>query len=167
MGETIVLVLRAIHILAGIFWVGGAVIVGLFIFPAIRAAGASGQPVLVEIMLRRKLAVYIPLSAVLTMLAGFALFYRNMSLSGGAWARSPMGGGMSVGVVTAIIAAIFGMGVAAPAARKLAGAGQAAGAPALTADERTRLQKRAQLGSVVAMVMLVVAATAMAVARYL
>jgi len=168
MGQSVLLVLRTIHILAAVFWVGGVLIVGLFIMPGIRAAGAGAQPVLAEIMMRRKLGVYLPASAMLSMLAGFALYYHNMKLSGGAWAHSSMGVGISAGVVLAIVATVFGMGISGPAARKLAMAGgpQAASA-ALAPDERQRLQKRAEFGSMMAMTLLTAAAIAMSVARYL
>jgi uncharacterized membrane protein len=162
MGHSLVLLLRVVHIVGAAFWLGGIMVLGLFLLPAARKVGTSGQEMLVEVMMRRKLAVYLPLAAVLTTLAGLALFWNNVSLSGGAWARSPMGKGMSFGAATAILAAIIGMGISSPAARKLVTSGAS-----LSPEERARLAKRAGLGSQVALVLLLIAALAMSVARYL
>ena len=166
MNDALLLTLRTVHILAGVFWVGGVFVAGLFILPAARAVGPAGMPVIQHIMMRRKLAVYLPISAVLTVLAGAALYWRDMSLSGGAWRRSPMGMGMTFGAAAAIVAVILGMGIAAPAAKKLSAAG-APGAAPLSEEERTRLGKRAALGSTASMAFLLVATVAMAIARYL
>jgi hypothetical protein len=164
MGDALLLTLRVVHILAGVFWVGGVFIAGLFILPAVRAVGPAAMPVMQQIMLRRKLAVYLPISAVLTMIAGGVLYWRDMSLTAGAWRRSPMGMGMTFGAAAAIAAVVFGMGISAPAARKLAGA--PGGAP-LSDEERARLGRRAALGSAASMTFLLVATVAMAAARYL
>jgi uncharacterized membrane protein len=163
---SLLLLLRVVHIGAGIFWVGGAIIAGFFIMPAARATGASGQQVLMDIMLKRKLAVYLPIAAMLTTLAGLTLFWRNESLSGGVWAQSSMGKGMSVGAAAAILAAIAGMAIAAPSAKKLARSAMP-GAEPLTPEQRASLQKRAAVGSQAATILLIIATMAMAVARYL
>ena len=162
MNDAMLLVLRTVHILGGLFWVGGAFVVGLFILPAARALGPAGMPVIQHIMLRRKLAVYLPVSAVLTVLAGAALYWNDMRLSGGAWRTSPMGQGMTFGAAVALLAVVAGMGIASPAAKKLA-----MGGASLSDEERTRLGKRAAIGSQASMVLLLIATVAMAVARYL
>lgn len=162
MNDAMLLTLRTVHILAGLFWVGGAFIVGLFILPAARAMGPAGMPVMQHIMLRRKLSVYLPVSAVLTVLAGAALYWNDMALSGGAWRTTPMGQGMTFGAAAALLAVVAGMGVASPAAKKLAGGGAT-----LSEAERVRLGKRAAIGSTVSMTLLLISTVAMAVARYL
>jgi uncharacterized membrane protein len=168
MDQLVLLSLRIIHVGAGLFWVGAVLVVGLFILPASRNAGASGQQLLIDIMMKRRLAAYIPVAAVLTTLAGLILFWRNESLSAGAWSRSPMGMGMSVGAAAAILASVVGMGISGPAGKKLALAGASGSSgPALSAEERASLQKRAALGSVWSMILLIIATLAMAIARYL
>jgi uncharacterized membrane protein len=162
MGHSLVLLFRVVHILGAVFWLGGIIVLGLFLLPAARKVGPNGQEMLVEVMMRRKLGIYLPVAAVLTTLAGLALFWNNMKLSGGAWAHSAMGRGMSFGAASAILGAIIGMGVASPAARKMVTSGAS-----LAPEERARLAKRAGLGSQVALVLLLIAALAMSVARYL
>ena len=168
MDQLLLLSLRIIHIGAGLFWVGAVLVVGLFVLPAARSAGSSGQQVLVDIMMNRRLATYIPVAAVLATIAGLILFWRNESLSGGVWSRSPMGLGMSVGAAASILASVVGMGVSGPAAKKLALAGRpGGGAPTMSGEERASLQKRAAVGSLWSMILLIVATLAMAIARYL
>ncbi|HEV7993566.1 MAG TPA: hypothetical protein VGP25_17190 [Gemmatimonadaceae bacterium] len=166
MNGALLLALRLVHILAGTFWVGGVFIAGLFILPAVRAVGPAAMPVMQHIMLRRRLAVYLPISAVLSVLAGVILYGRNMSLTAGAWGRSPMGMGMTFGAASAILALVFGMGVSAPAAKKLASAAGPGGLP-LSDDVRARLTRRAAVGSTGSMLFLAIATVAMAIARYL
>jgi len=91
----VLFLLRAIHIVGGVLWVGGVVVVGLFLLPATQAVGPAAQPMMQFIMGRRKLPVYLMSLGVVTTLGGLLLFYRNVSLTGGAWARSPMGVGIS------------------------------------------------------------------------
>jgi uncharacterized membrane protein len=122
----VLFLLRAIHIVGGIVWVGGVVLVTLFVIPAARATGPAGQPMMQHMMVKGRLSVYLIIVANLTLLAGLALYGRNMSLTHGAWAHSPMGIGMTIGALSAIIAMVIGMFVTAPTAKKLGAAGVAA-----------------------------------------
>ena len=166
MDQPVVLfLLRAIHIVGGVLWVGGLMIVTFFLVPASRTLGPAALPMLQDIMGRRKLPVYLMSVAIATTLAGILLMVRNLSLTDGAWARSPMGIGISVGAATAIVALIVGMAVTAPAAKRLGGPPKPGGAP-LTDEERARLIRRTAIGSRVVLVLLAVSALTMATARY-
>jgi hypothetical protein len=90
---------------------------------------------------------------------------RNMSLSHGAWARSPMGIGISIGAVSAIIGLFIGMIVNGPTARRLALAGQPGASP-LSDAERANLARRLRIGTVTTTLLLVISVVAMATARY-
>jgi len=165
MDNSIVLfLLRAIHIVGGVLWVGGVVVVALFLLPATQALGPAAQPVMQFIMGRRKLPVYLMMLGILTTLAGLLLMMRNVSLTDGAWARSPMGIGISIGAASAILALIIGMTVSAPAAKRL-GPPRPGAAP-LTDEERAALTKRLALGGRMTFVLLSISALFMATARY-
>jgi len=157
----VLFLLRAIHILGGVLWVGGVVVVGLFLLPATQAVGPAAQPMMQFIMGRRKLPVYLMSLGVVTTLGGLLLFYRNVSLSGGAWARSPMGVGISVGAAAAILALIVGMTVSAPAAKKMNGPPDS-----MTPEQRAVLMRRLTLGARLTFFLLLVSALFMATARY-
>ena len=157
----VLFLLRAIHIVGGVLWVGGVVVVGLFLLPATQAVGPAAQPMMQFIMGRRKLPVYMMSLGVVTTLGGLLLFYRNVSLTGGAWARSPMGVGISVGAAAAILALIVGMAISAPAAKKMNGPPDS-----VTPEQRAVLMRRLVLGARLTFFLLLVSALFMATARY-
>ena len=160
----VLFLLRAIHVVGGVLWVGGVVLVSFFLLPASRAVGPAAQPMMQDIMGRRKLPVYLMSVGILTTVAGLLLMWRSISLSGGAWTRTPMGVGISIGAAAALIALVVGMTVSAPAAKRLSGP-PAAGAP-LTDQERAALMRRVAIGARTTLVFLAIAALFMATARY-
>lgn len=160
----VLFLLRAIHVVGGVLWVGGVVLVSLFLLPATQALGPAAQPVIGFIMGKRKLPVYFMGLGILTTLAGVLLMMRNISLTDGTWARSPMGIGISVGAAAAILALIVGMTISAPTAKRL-GPPRPGAAP-LTDEERATLLKRLALGSRLTFILLLIAALFMATARY-
>jgi uncharacterized membrane protein len=165
MDNSIVLfLLRAIHVVGGVLWVGGVVIVAFFLLPATQALGPAAQPMMQFIMGRRKLPVYLMVLGILTTLAGLLLMMRNVSLTGGAWARSSMGIGISIGAAAAILALIVGMTISAPTAKKLGP--PSPGAPPLTDEQRAALMKRLALGGRLTFILLSISALFMATARY-
>ena len=116
------------------------------------------------IMGKRKLPVYFMALGILTTLAGLLLMMRNISLTDGMWARSPMGMGISAGAAAAILALIVGMTISAPTAKKLGPPGP--GAAPLTDEQRAALMKRLALGGRLTLVLLSISALFMATARY-
>jgi len=165
MDNSIVLfLLRAIHVVGGVLWVGGVVVVSLFLLPATQALGAEAQPMMGFIMGRRKLPVYLMTLGILTTLAGLLLMMRNIRLTGGDWARSPMGIGFSIGATAAILALIVGMAVSAPTAKRL-GPPKPGAAP-LTDEQRMALVRRLALGARATLILLTISALFMATARY-
>ena len=161
----VLFLLRAIHVVGGVLWVGGLMLVTFFLLPASRALGPAAQPMLQDIMGRRKLPTYLMSVAIGTTLAGLLLMLHNISVTGGAWARSPMGIGISVGAATAILALIIGMTVTAPAAKRLGGPPRP-GATPLSDEERASLMRRTAIGGRVVLLLLAVSALTMATARY-
>jgi uncharacterized membrane protein len=161
----VLFLLRAIHVVGGVLWVGGLVVVAFFLFPASRVVGPAAAPMMQDIMGRRKLPVYLMTVGILTTVAGVLLMARIMALTDGAWARSPMGIGISAGAVAALLGLIIGMTVSAPAARRLNGPPKPGAAP-LTDSERAGLVRRMTIGSRASLGLLAVAALLMATARY-
>ena len=160
----VLFLLRAIHVVGGVLWVGGVVIVTFYLIPATQAAGPAAQPVMQFIMGRRKLPIYFMAIGVLTTLAGVLLMMRNISLTHGLWARSPMGIGISIGAAAAILALIVGMTMSAPTAKRLGP--PKPGATPITDAERAALTKRLALSSRLTFIFLCIAALFMATARY-
>jgi uncharacterized membrane protein len=168
--RTITLLLRLLHILAGIFWVGAIFLIAGFLLPTLRATGREGGLFMQYLMQQRKLPVYLSIAMLLTVISGFALYGRIVSATNGAWAGTPPGIVYGLGGLSAVIGALVGMLVSGSAARRMGAIGQRAaqsGGP--TAEEQAeieRLQQRMVVGSRLVAVFLALAAAAMAVGRY-
>ena len=67
-------ILRLIHILAGVFWVGAAVFTAAFLVPTIRAVSPAGGPVMQHLTQVRKLPRYILAAGFLTVISGIGLY---------------------------------------------------------------------------------------------
>jgi uncharacterized membrane protein len=167
---TMTLLLRLIHILAGVFWVGAIFLIAGFLLPTARATGREGGRFMQHLLLQRRLPIFLAIAMLLTVLSGFTLYGRLVSSTHGAWAGTPPGIAYGVGGLAAILGALVGMVVSGPAARRMAAIGQRAADGAPSAEQQAeigQLQGRMVLGSRLVAGFLAVAAGAMAVARYL
>ena len=168
-------ILRLVHILAGIFWVGATLTLSAFVLPAARAVGPSGGPVMTQLMGRQRLQFWINIGMTLTILAGFALFGIDSKTSGGGFGRSPMGITLSIGALLAIVAAGVHGAMAQSSARKLRAIAQrmeeaqrsGGAAPADLAAEALPLRQKFSRAQTIMSWLLVLSATTMAIARYL
>lgn len=64
------IILRVIHVLSGIFWVGFAIFNLAFLQPTIRATGAEGQKTFQYLMRKTRLMTTVYIAATLTMFTG-------------------------------------------------------------------------------------------------
>jgi hypothetical protein len=168
--RTVTIILRLIHILGGIFWVGTMVLLAAFLLPSVRTAGREGGRFMQTLMQQQRLQFYLGLAMLLTVLSGITMYARLAAATHGAWAGSRPGIAYGVGAVAAILAAAVGGAIGSSAGRKMLAVGQAIGSAAPSAEQQaelTRLQNRMALGARLAAGLLVIAASAMAVGRYL
>ncbi len=56
--RTVTRLLRLIHILAGIFWVGAILLIAGFLLPTSRATGREGARFMQHLMLKRRLPAF-------------------------------------------------------------------------------------------------------------
>jgi hypothetical protein len=68
--NVLMIILRVVHVLSGIFWVGFAIFNLAFLQPTIRATGAEGQKTLQHLMRKTRLMTTVYVAATLTMLTG-------------------------------------------------------------------------------------------------
>ena len=73
-GALIITVLRLLHIVAGLIWVGAAILMSCYIEPALERAGAGGSPFLRALYRDSSFPRLIPLSALITTVAGLLLY---------------------------------------------------------------------------------------------
>ena len=165
------ILLRLIHILFGVFWAGTAIFNAIFLLPAVRALGPAGGPVMQEIAGKRKLPVYFFISGILTVLSGFGLYWHDSAGFTNGFMRSAGGMTFGIGAILALVAVLLGVFVVTPAAIRAGklGAEMAAGGRPPTPEQAAEMQRlQATLGkmAVVAAGLLTLTTIAMAVARY-
>jgi uncharacterized membrane protein len=167
-----IITLRLIHILAGVFWAGTAIFTAVFLIPSIRALGPGGGPVMQQIAQVRKLPLYFMGAGILSVLSGIGLYSKASGGFSNAWMHSGPGATFGIGAVFALAAMIVGMAVASPSAKRasaLAATIHGAGRPPSPEQmaEMQRLQARMGKASTLGAVLLVLATAAMAIARYI
>ena len=165
------ILLRIIHVLFGVFWVGTAIFNAVFLVPTVRALGPAGGAVMQEIAGKRKLPIYFFVSGVLTVLSGFGLYWHDSAGFTNEFMRSAGGMTFGAGGVLALITLLLGIFVITPAAIRASklGAAIAAGKKPPTLEQAAEMQRlQAKLGSTAlfAAGLLTLTTIAMAVARY-
>lgn len=164
------IVLRLVHVLGGIFWVGSGLFTAFFFAPALKQSGTNPGPLFAALG-KRRLFLVLPTVALLTILSGARL----MSIASGGSAEyfaSATGRAYAWSGVLAIVGFVLSLLIARPAAArggKLAAAMAAApeSERAGLALEVARVRRRGGIASTAAVSLLIVSAAGMAVARYL
>jgi hypothetical protein len=169
MSAGVIMILRVLHILGGVFWVGAAIFVAAFLGPALRVAGPGGNAVMAAIARRLPIAMMLSMSA--TLIAGFLLYWHNARVGGSPWLGSGPGRVFGLGGILALAGGVVGMVVSAPTGRKLGtlGAAMAAAGRPPTPDEvasMQALQRRLTSAAIAVAVLVSLATVCMAVARY-
>ena len=77
----LLLLLRVMHVLLGVFWAGTIMFVSLLLMPSVRDAGPDGGKVMLALM-RRGYMTLIPIAAILTIVSGLWLYWLDMTLAG-------------------------------------------------------------------------------------
>ena len=165
--NVITIVLRLIHILAGVFWVGSSLVSAFFLSPALAATGEAGQKMMAHMIQKGRMSVRITAAAILTVLAGAILYWRDSQGFTSPWTYSGAGWGFGIGAVAALIGLGFGMQVGM-SAKKLGGIAAAAkGQPTPEQiAEMQAAQKSMSSASNISTVALIIALACMATARY-
>jgi len=166
-----ILILRLIHILGGIMWVGSGIYTTLFLVPALSGSPAVMGQVMAGLQ-RRRIFLVLQIVAGLTILSGLRLLWIDSAGFSDSYLSTGTGRTFSIGAGAAIIAAVLSFGVSRPAMVR-AGAIAASLPASADAGERERLtaqidrlRRRATVASGMAVGLGLLAASSMAVARY-
>lgn len=163
----LVIVLRLIHILGGVFWVGSSVILGLYIAPTAAATAESGQKFMAHLVTRARITIWITGAALLTVLAGAILYWIDSQGLTSAWQNSGPGVGFGLGGLFALVGLAFGTLVGKNTSLLGHMAAQIQGRP--SPEQMTKIQaaqKQLAYASPISTTALIVALTCMATARY-
>ena len=168
----LMIILRLVHILGGIFWAGTALLIAWFLIPAHRSTGAAGMTFINELMIRRKLRFHLTLAMILTILSGLGMYARMIAVSDGQWASTTMAKILGFGAIAGIIAGGLGGFVSGSIAAKMAALGktiQDSGQPPTETQNVQMETHQDTMQSVmrIVAVLLLIAVAAMASARYL
>src|ERR1700674_5327679 len=131
------LVLRLIHILSGITWVGSGIYTSIFLVPALSSSPAvMGQ--VMEGLQRRRIFLVLQIVAALTILSGLRLLWIDSAGFAASYFASGTGRTFAISAGAAIVAAVLSFGVGRPA---MVRAGTIAASLGTSADaaERARL----------------------------
>jgi uncharacterized membrane protein len=169
--DPLLIVLRIVHVAGGVFWAGAILFVVHFLEPAVRDAGPDGAKVMQALRKRRYLEV-VPTVAALTLLSGFALYWRTFGrLHPGPGASGPELA-LSLGGFASLVAFVIGVTLLRPSALRIGALGaELAQAPperrAALGEDIGRLRLRMRKSGRWVAVLLSVAILSMAVGRYL
>ncbi|HXV17804.1 MAG TPA: hypothetical protein VD758_13545 [Gemmatimonadaceae bacterium] len=170
--SALMVILRLIHILGGIFWVGTVFIITWFLLPANRTTGQAGMVMMQEVMMKRKLSVYLMVAMGLTILSGLAMYGRTIMITHGEWAQTTMAKVLGFGALCGIIGGGLGGSISKATGMKMAAIGKAiqdSGQPPTEAQKAEIAALQAKMENVMkyVVILLILAVAAMASARYL
>ncbi len=164
------IILRVIHIGAGIFWVGSATFLLVFVEPAVHAVGPAAGPLMAHMSQVRKMPMVISVSAILTIVAGVWLYWRDTAGFEPDIVTTGPGIGFGIGGLAAIVAFVVGVTMVRPRVARMGalGGAMASGSPSPEqVQEMGTLQRSLRSISIFNEVLLVIAVIAMASARFL
>ena len=166
------MLLRIVHVGSAMTWFGGAILAAFFLQPTATALDQAGQPFMDHLVRRRRMGVFFPIVAILTVVSGAALYWRDSGGLQADWILSPTGLAFTIGGLAAIVALVGGFILIGPSvAEETAVRNELAkgnGVPTEAQQQRLeRATRRLKLADRIDFPLLVVAGVSMAVARYL
>jgi len=170
--DTYMVVLRVVHILAGVFWVGAALTTLLFIQPTAREVGPAAGPFMMHLAGRKRLIDFVLGAAGLTVLAGLLIYWRVTGGLDPDVIGSAYGISLTIGALCAIAALAIGGSIVRPGIMATLAIGRAVaadGGPPTPeqAAQLQALQRRSIAAGKAIVPLLIVAVIGMAAARYL
>lgn len=103
------LVLRILHIGAGVYWVGSTLLLTFVITPALKVTGGSGQKFVDYLITKKRFGTESAGAGGMAGIAGLLLYWHDSQGLTSAWMGSSAGIGFGVGALFGLIAFIFGV----------------------------------------------------------
>jgi uncharacterized membrane protein len=169
---TELIILRIVHVLGGVFWVGSGLFTVLFLMPVLSHVGPAATAVLLGLQ-QRGLYVALPIVGLLTIGSGARLMWMTSDGLGRAYLASSTGRTLIGSALLAILAFAVVMLVLRPAsARVMALTHRVSSAHHATQREEllrelVTFRHRARAASVVSLLLVLLSTVGMSAARYL
>jgi len=159
--------LRIIHIVGGIVWVGGTLIMTFFIVPTVGATAEAGQRFVGHLMNNLKFSSRMAAASGSTILAGFILYWIDSQGFTSQWMTSGAGRGFGIGAAFALVGFVFGILVGRTTKAMAQIGAQMQGRPSTEQlSQMQAVQKQQRTYSIITTVTLILAVVFMAIARY-
>jgi uncharacterized membrane protein len=168
--NTMLIVLRVVHVMGGVFWAGAVLFVAHFLEPAVRATGPDGGRVM-QALQKKNFHNVIPIVAAFTLVSGFWLYWRDFGRFHPGAGASGVELTYAIGGLAALVAFVIGATMLRPTIVRLGalGAQLAQAEPArreALGGEMASLQARARLAGRLVAGLLGITIIAMAIGRY-
>ena len=167
----LMILLRLIHIVGAIFWVGSAMFTGFFLIPALRETPAvMGQ--VAQALAKRGFMTVMPIIGLIVILSGGTMLWLTSGGNMGMYMQTPAGHTFTMAGGVGILSLLIGVVFTKPANMKAGALGaqlQAATDPAEKARlgaEMAAAGKKAAMWTMIVTILMLIAAAGMAVARY-
>jgi hypothetical protein len=170
--DIVMIVLRLVHIFAGILWAGSGFFLLLVLMPAMEAMGQEGARFRQGFIVKSRFTTVMPIASLLTTLAGIILFVRVSDHFNSDWLSSDGGIVLSIGSLAGLLAFGHGTSTTRPTFKKSAAllkAIQAQGNPPTEAQiaELQALGRESVRQGRISVLLLIVAIVGMSAARYM
>lgn len=166
------LVLRLVHVLGGIFWVGSLMFTSFFLVPVVRSSPAVAGQVMAGLQ-RRRLFIILPIVAFLTIASGIRLLMIASAGFSSAYFSTSAGRTFGAGAVAATVAFLLSVLVSRPGFVHVGRLGVSLatttdeGARERITAEMQRLSRRVAIANAIVVALLLLTAAGMATARYM
>ena len=107
--NTLTIVLRLLHIFAGVVWAGTSILFYFIIGPAISATGDAGKTFIGYLITKARFTTIISIAAGTTVLAGLLLYWIDSQGFTSPWMTSGAGIGFAIGGLAGITAFVVGI----------------------------------------------------------
>lgn len=112
--DIVYVVLRVLHIFAGIFWAGATAAFVYFVAPAAAQTAPEGDKFMMNLTDKQRLPIWLSAAAGTNVLAGIILFWRDSGGLSASWFNSAVAISFTIGALAGLSAFIVGVGLTRP-----------------------------------------------------
>ncbi|MCX7737086.1 MAG: hypothetical protein N2319_10265 [Candidatus Kapabacteria bacterium] len=112
-------IIKVLHILSAIFWMGGSIFISAFLLPAVKKSGPSSKELIHNLFNIYKLPLVLNIASSLTVILGLIQYWKTTAGYQQISFHFPGGIGLFHGIIFGLIAFIWGHAFQSPNSKKL------------------------------------------------